>query len=228
MWAEIICFQRIQANWSPGFSFFTQVYPHGSSSARHDSLSSLKSWKFPFLWYAQGHPTNLFLTLSVPHRNLAGWQNIRCSNELAGKFLIVRGFGWELLTFLAFQAGLAEKLWRPRTTEKKYPFPPPRVVTNIWRLAREIAFAEKTGFVPVIFARDFKARGCLHMYRSKNFPHLHVRLIPIVILSVCLSSRDVLLHWIETNRVNLTAVICIFIHRFKFRRPVVCVQRFRR
>ncbi|CAH3147586.1 unnamed protein product [Porites lobata] len=30
----------------------------------------------------------------------------------------------------------------------------------------------------------------------------------------------------ETNRVNLTAVICIFIHRFKFRRPVVCVQRF--
>ena len=58
----------------------------------------------------QGHPTNLFLTLSVPRRNLAGWQNIRCSNELAGKFLIVRGFGWELLTFLAFQAGLAEKL----------------------------------------------------------------------------------------------------------------------
>ena len=58
----------------------------------------------------KGHPTNLFLTLSVPHRNLAGWQNIRCSNELAGKFLIVRGFGWELLTFLAFQAGLAEKL----------------------------------------------------------------------------------------------------------------------
>ena len=156
---------------------------------------------------------------------LAG-KNIRCSNELAGKFLIVRGFGWELLTFLAFQAGLAEKLWRPRTTEKKYPFPPPRVVTNIWRLAREIAFAEKTGFVSVIFARDFKARGCLHMYRSKNFPHLHVRLIPIVILSVCWSSRDVLLHWIETNRVNLTAVICIFIHRFKFRRPVACVQRF--
>ena len=64
----------------------------------------------------QGHPTNLFLTLSVPHRNLAGWQNIRCSNELAGKFLIVRGFGWELLTFLAFQAELAEKLGNLRTT----------------------------------------------------------------------------------------------------------------
>ena len=73
----------------------------------------------------QGHPTNLFLTLSVPHRNLAGWQNIRCSNELAGKFFIVRGFGWELLTFLAFQAELAEKLRRLRTTEKKYPFPLP-------------------------------------------------------------------------------------------------------
>ena len=80
--------------------------------------------KNPLRW-CQGHPTNLFLTLSVPHRNLAGWQNIRCSNELAGKFLIVRGFGWELLTFLAFQAELAEKLWRLRTTEKKYPFPPP-------------------------------------------------------------------------------------------------------
>ena len=58
----------------------------------------------------QGHPTNLFLTLSVPHRNLAGWQNIRCSNELAGKFHIVRGFGWELLNVLAFQVELAEKL----------------------------------------------------------------------------------------------------------------------
>ena len=58
----------------------------------------------------KGYPTNLFLTLSVPHRNLAGWQNIRCSIKMAGKFLIVRGFGWELLTFLAFQAELAEKL----------------------------------------------------------------------------------------------------------------------
>ena len=53
---------------------------------------------------------NLLLTLSVPHRNLAGWQNIRCSNDLAGKFLIVRGFGWELLNVLAFQVELAEKL----------------------------------------------------------------------------------------------------------------------
>ena len=53
---------------------------------------------------------NLLLTLSVPHRNLAGWQNIRCSNDLAGKFLIVRGFGWELLNVLEFQVELAEKL----------------------------------------------------------------------------------------------------------------------
>ena len=50
----------------------------------------------PFL---QGHPTNLFLTLSVPQRNLAGWQKYRCSDELAGKFIIDRGFVWELLTF---------------------------------------------------------------------------------------------------------------------------------
>ena len=35
---------------------------------------------------------------------------IRCSNGLAGKFLIVRGFGWELLNVLAFQVELAEKL----------------------------------------------------------------------------------------------------------------------
>ena len=34
----------------------------------------------------QGHPWNLFLTLSVPQRNLAGWQKYRCFNELAGKF----------------------------------------------------------------------------------------------------------------------------------------------
>ena len=33
-----------------------------------------------------GHPTNLFLTLSVPQRNLAGWQKYRCFDELAGKF----------------------------------------------------------------------------------------------------------------------------------------------
>ena len=47
----------------------------------------------------QGHPTNLFLTLSVPQRNLAGWQKYICSDELAGKFVIDRGFAWELLTF---------------------------------------------------------------------------------------------------------------------------------
>ena len=34
----------------------------------------------------QGHPTNLFLTLSVPQRNLAGWKKYRCFDELAGKF----------------------------------------------------------------------------------------------------------------------------------------------
>ena len=81
--------------------------------------------------FIQGHPTNLLLTLSVPHRNLAGWQNIRCSNDLAGKCLIVRGFGWELLTVLAFQAELAEKLLRLRTTEKSIPSLSPRVATNI-------------------------------------------------------------------------------------------------
>ena len=47
----------------------------------------------------QGHPTNLFLTLSVPQRNLAGWQKYRRFDELGGKFIIDRGFSWELLTF---------------------------------------------------------------------------------------------------------------------------------
>ena len=55
----------------------------------------------------QGHPTNLFLTLSVPQRNLAGWKKYRCSDELAGKFIIGRGFAWELLTFssISIRAG---------------------------------------------------------------------------------------------------------------------------
>ena len=41
---------------------------------------------------------NLFLTLSVPQRNLAGWQKYRCFDEVAGKFIIDRGFACELLT----------------------------------------------------------------------------------------------------------------------------------
>ena len=36
--------------------------------------------------HIQGHPTNLFLTLSVPQRNLAAWQKYRCFDDLAGKF----------------------------------------------------------------------------------------------------------------------------------------------
>ena len=45
-----------------------------------------------FVALTQRHPTNLFLTLSVPQSNLAGWQKYRCSDELAGKFIIDRGF----------------------------------------------------------------------------------------------------------------------------------------
>ena len=40
---------------------------------------------------------------SVPYficsPDLADWQKYRCSDKLAGKFIIDRGFGWELLTF---------------------------------------------------------------------------------------------------------------------------------
>ena len=49
------------------------------------SLSMAMLWK---TWNKsiQGHPTNLFLTLSIPQRNLAGWPKYRCFDELAGKF----------------------------------------------------------------------------------------------------------------------------------------------
>ena len=50
-------------------------------------------------YFLQGRPTNLFLTLSVSQRNPSGWQKYRCSDELAGKFIIDRGFACELLTF---------------------------------------------------------------------------------------------------------------------------------
>ena len=154
--------------------------------------------------YLQEHPTNLFLTLSVSHRNLAGWQNIRCSNELAGKFLIVRGFGWELLTFLAFQAELAEKLSRPRTTEKKYPFPPPRVVTNIWRLARKIAFAEKNRFGVGYFCKGFQsARMSAHVQVEElsSFTckiNSHCYFICMLKFSWCSSTLD----WDESSESN--------------------------
>ena len=36
-----------------------------------------------FQYILQGHPTNLFLTLSVPQKNLAGWQNSRCFDKVA-------------------------------------------------------------------------------------------------------------------------------------------------
>ena len=47
----------------------------------------------------QGHPTNLFLTLSVPQRNLAGWQNSRCPDDLVGKFVAAEGFVLEWMMF---------------------------------------------------------------------------------------------------------------------------------
>ena len=49
-------------------------------------LSKKKTILYFYAQKPQGHPTNLFLTLSVPQRNLAGWQKYRCFDELAGKF----------------------------------------------------------------------------------------------------------------------------------------------
>ena len=62
----------------------------------------------------QGHPTNLFVTLTVPQRNLAGWHNSRCSDELTGKFGTAEGF---VLEFEAYLGGKALK--------SKVEFPPP-------------------------------------------------------------------------------------------------------
>ena len=49
--------------------------------------------------HGQGHSTNLFLTLSVPQRNRAGWQNCRCFDELAGQFFAVEGLVLEVMMF---------------------------------------------------------------------------------------------------------------------------------
>ena len=114
---------------------------------------------------------------SVPH--------IICSPEEScwlAKIQVFRLAGWEILLlievlpgnywlFLAFQPELAvETLKRLRTTKKKKKKRTPslsqRVVTNIRRLVRVIALAEKTCFVPVLSllfgrfgSRDLKARG---------------------------------------------------------------------
>ena len=62
-----------------------------SYTARSSVLHSLKTIKNS---NNQGHLTNLFLTLSVPQSNLAGWQESRCSDELAGKFVTADGLSW--------------------------------------------------------------------------------------------------------------------------------------
>ena len=66
----------------------------------------------------QGHPTNLFLTSSVPQMNLAGWQNSRCSDELAAKFVSAEGFVLELKRFssiarLAWWGNFEKVRWIP-------------------------------------------------------------------------------------------------------------------
>ena len=152
----------------------------------------------------QGHPTNLFLTLSVPHRNLAGWQNIRCSIKMAGKFLIVRGFGWELLTFLAFQAELAEKLWRPRTTEKKYPFPPPESSDKHLTAGQRDRVCGKNRFCVGYFCEGFQsARMSAHVQIEElsSFTckiNSHCYFICMLKFSWCSST----LNWDESSESN--------------------------
>ena len=60
----------------------------------------LLHFKYIFNTLIQGHPTNLLPTLSVPQRNLAGWQKYTgVSISWLGNFVIDRGFALELLTF---------------------------------------------------------------------------------------------------------------------------------
>ena len=62
---------------------------------------------------------NLFLALSVPQSNLSGWQNGRCSDELAGKFVTTEGSVLELMMFssissLAWWVNFEKVRWNRR------------------------------------------------------------------------------------------------------------------
>ena len=102
---------------------------------------------------------------------LAG-KNTGVSMSWLGNFVIYRGFTWELLTFsgISTRAGCRNSEdWgrlKKQQTKKTTPSLSQRVVTNIRRLVRVIALAEKTCFVPLLSllfgrfgSRDLKARG---------------------------------------------------------------------
>ena len=110
-----------------------------------------------------------------PRGILLAGKNTGVSMSWLGNFVIDRGFAWELLTFssISTRAGCRNsedcgRLQKKKKKKKKKrtPFLSQRVVTNIRRLVRVIALAEKTYFVPVLLllfgrfgSRDLKTRG---------------------------------------------------------------------
>ena len=105
-----------------------------------------------------------------PRGILLAGKNTGVSMSWLGNFVIERGFAWELLTVssISTRAGCrnSEDGGRLKKKKKKIPSLSQRVVTNIRRLVRVIALAEKTCFVPVLSllfgrfgSRDLKARG---------------------------------------------------------------------
>ena len=102
---------------------FTQYnIPYHQSSNIYDSTT-------PFI---QGHSTNLFLTLSVPQRNLAGWQSCRCFDELAGQFFAVEGLVLEVMMFCS----IGSIYWwgKVNSIPPWHLGSPPPTEGSIWRL----------------------------------------------------------------------------------------------
>ena len=97
-----------------------------------------------------------------PRGILLAGKNTGVSMSWLGNFVIDRGFAWELLTFssISTRAGCrnSEDCGRLKKNKnkkiKKNPFLSQRVVTNIRRLVRVIALAEKS-FVPILSLCSF-------------------------------------------------------------------------
>ena len=104
-----------------------------------------------------------------PRGILLAGKNTGVSMSWLGNFVIDRGFAWELLTFssISTRAGCRNsedwgRLKKKKKKEKKRtPSLSQRIVTNIRRLVRVIALAEKNLFCPgfVAFVRSFWIEG---------------------------------------------------------------------
>ena len=106
-----------------------------------------------------------------PRGILLAGKNTGVSMRRLGNFVIDRGFAWELLTFSSISTragcrnsedwGRLKKQNKKKTEKKRTPSLSQRIVTNIRRLVRVIALAEKNLFCPgfVAFVRSFWIAG---------------------------------------------------------------------